>query len=356
MKNITIKLFAVCVLIALSSVIFAQTEPPSDLTGSALRTWLKTNWYDGYHNTLGYDNAREQMYGYIDKKTDGQVYCVYTGFHQAGAYDTYLDPINAEHTIPQSWFGEDEPMKSDLFHLYPTHEGVNGVRSNYPFAELTDAQTDYWYTVNSNNTGYVELTSAPSSNADAYSKFNSGSSFEPKANHKGDVARSAFYFYTVYPTQAGSITDLCNLNTLYQWHLADPVDAWELQRNDKIEQEQGNRNPYIDYPEIACRAWGIQCETAIETPEIETSVLVYPNPASEFVNIEFYLSELNTISIDIYDITGRKVASVIENQELSGSQSISWNFNSENNFENGIYFINLKTENYSTFEKIIYNK
>jgi hypothetical protein len=42
---------------------------------------------------------------------------------------------------------------------------------------------------------------------------------------------------------------------LYQWHLDDPADATEISRNDKIALQQGNRNPYIDYPGLVYQAW-----------------------------------------------------------------------------------------------------
>ncbi len=70
-----------------------------------------------------------------------------------------------------------------------------------------------------------------------------------------------FYFYTMYPDQAGSIERLAKdgTQTLYQWHVNDPPDTWERQRNSRIEVAQGNRNPYIDHPELLCRAWDFDC-------------------------------------------------------------------------------------------------
>ncbi len=256
--------FHLLVVLALfsSKTLISQTTPPSNLSGAELRTWLKTNWYDGKHNSLGYDGARKQMYGYVDKQADGQVYCVYSGFHQTAAFVSYLNPINCEHTIPQSWFGESSPMVADMFHLYPTHETVNGARGSFPFTEIIDSQTTTWYIVNTSNSGLSTSSTIPTSNIDAYSELGSGK-FEPRESHKGDLARSAFYFYTVYPTQAGAITQLAPLDVLYQWHLADPVDAWEIQRNTRIAAKQGNRNPYIEYPDIACRAWGLTCTNAL---------------------------------------------------------------------------------------------
>ncbi len=317
-----------------TSLIFSQTEPPSNLSGVDLRNWLKTNWYDGHHTTLGYDNAREQMYGYIDKASDGQVYCVYTGFHQTASFTTYLNPINCEHSIPQSWFGSSDPMVSDIFHLYPTHQDVNSARGSYPFAEITDSQTDDWYIVNSSNTGLSILSSIPSSNIDNYSELNSGTNFEPRENHSGDLARAAFYFYTMYPTQAGAITNLADLQTLYNWHLQDPVDAWELQRNDRIEIKQGNRNPYIDYPATACRAWGLTCVSEID--EISNRITIAPNPCKNSITISSDKFEIQAIRI--YNIIGKQV-------NHSGNLSTKTITIDAKMFKTGIYFIEITDSN-----------
>ncbi len=255
-------LFLVSIIYALVS--FGQEQPPSNLSGAELRQWLKTNWYSGKFSNQGYDGARSAMYSNIDKRSDGRVYCVYTGFNQNSANTTFLNPINAEHTIPQSWFSENEPMKSDIFHLYPTHGNVNSARSNKPFDEIPDNETNTWYTGNS--TGITSTSSIPSTNIDDYSE-NDSNSFEPREDHKGDVARSAFYFFTMYDissTSGKTINSVIadgDLETLYEWHINDPVDAWEQQRNERIAAVQGNRNPFIDYPEIACRAWGLSCSS-----------------------------------------------------------------------------------------------
>ncbi|MCF6365149.1 MAG: endonuclease [Bacteroidales bacterium] len=324
------KLLFFAILFLSSNLIFSQAQPPSDLSGSALRTWLKTNWYDGYHNTLGYDNARKQMYSYIDKKSDGQVYCVYTGFHQTASNTTYLNPINCEHTIPQSWFGSADPMVSDIFHLFPTHGDVNGARGSLDFAEINDNSTDKWYIVNGSNSGLTVLTSTPTSNIDAYSELNTSSNFEPREDHCGDVARAAFYFYTMYPTQAGSITGLASLQTLYDWHLQDPVDAWELQRNDRTESSQGNRNPYIDYPEIACRAWNLTCVVGVD--ELNKEITIIPNPSSNYIEINS--KGLTMKTIHIYNLIGKNVLSFENLQQNKFSCNISM-------LNTGIYFIEI---------------
>ena len=228
---------------------WSQDAPPTDIHLSDLQSWLQTNWFDGYHNSLGYNEARRQMYGYVDIDA-GQIECVYTGFTQSGGYVTYPNPINAEHLVPQSFFGSSEPMKSDIHILKPCHGSANSARSNKPYNEVTDGQAQWYGTVN--NT-YTSQGSVPS-NHEVWSE-SSGGDWEPRENRKGDVARAAFYFYTMYPGAAGAISEMGPTATLYQWHLDDPADATEISRNDKIESQQGNRNPYIDYPELVYNAW-----------------------------------------------------------------------------------------------------
>lgn len=246
----TKRLLILTVLIVTGLRSYSQT-PPSYLDGEDLKAWFRTNYYDGKHNTLGYSTARKYMYNYIDNHNN-TITCVYSGYEKSWTYGgtgTNPSPINCEHTIPQSFFDEGEPMRSDIHHLFPTYENWNSARSNYPFDDIPDAQTTKWMYLSNYQ------TSIPTSNLDLYSEYYS-STFEPREDHKGNVARAVFYFFTMYPTQAGNISSVADPELLYQWHLADPVDDLEIARNDKIETYQGNRNPYIDYPEKVALAWG----------------------------------------------------------------------------------------------------
>lgn len=228
----------------------AQPTPPNDLFLEDLRVWLKNNWYDGYQNSLGYNEARRQMYGYTDILANGNIEGIYTGFQQAGGFVTYPNPINAEHIVPQSFFGSSEPMRSDIYILRPAHGSANSARSNDPYAEVNDNQAQ-WYGVNGNT--YSSTGSQPS-NSDNWSE-GSGSSWEPRESKKGDVARAVFYYYTMYPNEGTSISACGDLATLYDWHVNDPPDAAEINRNVKINQVQGNKNPYVDFPGLVYQAW-----------------------------------------------------------------------------------------------------
>lgn len=228
----------------------AQPIAPANLHNENLRTWLKANWYDTFFTDLGYSEARIQMYGFIDE-ANGQIECVYSGFQQPAGFVTFPNPINAEHLVPQSFFGSVSPMRSDIYNLRPTHGSVNSARSNFPYAEVPDANA-IWYGVDATG-AYTTLTSIPQ-NLNDFSE-REGSVFEPREEYKGDIARQLFYFYTMYPTEAGTFTQVGDPVVFYQWHLNDPVSAEELQRNNRIAQAQGNRNPYVDYPEWVFDAW-----------------------------------------------------------------------------------------------------
>ncbi len=231
---------------------------PLDLEADELRAWLRAHWHEGRHRFLGYNLARRAMFSSIDVAEDGRVYGVYSGFSQPARDTTFLDPIDTEHTVPQSWFDQDEPMRSDLHALFPTHRHANQARDADPFGEIDDAQTEVWF--GADGSRLIELTEAPADRRDTFAEDRRGE-FEPPEGHEGDLARAVFYFYTMYPDVAGTIDDIAadGVAQLHQWHLDDPPDAKERARNDRVEGIQGNRNPYVDRPGWACRAFEVPC-------------------------------------------------------------------------------------------------
>ncbi len=236
-------------LVFTSFPLLAQT-PPADLNGEALKQWLKANYYDGVYTELSYTVAKQRMYMIIDND-NGYLTCVYAGYQMP--WDptnntTNPDPITCEHIVPQSFYPIESPMRSDIHHLFPTYRPWNVERGDNPFGDVVDADATLWMHLD------VPQTDMPTENIDVYCESD-GSLFEPREVQKGDIARAIFYFFTMYPTQAGDISIASDLATLYQWHLDDPADAAEITRNDNIELYQGNRNPYVDNAELVQRAW-----------------------------------------------------------------------------------------------------
>lgn len=245
-------------LIMLQSMTFGQDYPPSNLNSEALRSWLKSEWYDPYFDDLGYNGARTQMFGYTDE-SEGIISCIYTGFQQSALFTTYLDPINTEHIIPQSFFGSLSPMKSDLFNIRPTHGSANSARGNSPYAEVADENAQWYGTDAAGN--YVTQGNIPT-DAENWSE-RSGDQWEPQESVKGDIARKVFYFYTMYPTQAGAMSLLGDPEMFRSWHLNDPVDDFESTRNQRVMEVQGNFNPFISHPDLVEIAWFWEGETVL---------------------------------------------------------------------------------------------
>lgn len=204
-------------------------------TGQALLTALKG--IVGPHKDLGYDGARDVMFRDLDDPdNDDQVTDIYLGKTFANVHDrqtAYVNGqgMNAEHTWPQSK-GAEGVAKSDLHHLFPAEAHANSTRSSYPFGEVMKAS---W------SDGGSQL----GANADGVTVF------APRAPQRGDTARAIFYFYMMYAGQPNVKLDNFQVEepVLRQWSKQDPVDAREAARNDKIQQVQGNRNPFVDHPE-----------------------------------------------------------------------------------------------------------
>ena len=236
--------------------------PPTTLQGVALRDWYRQNWYDGKRVELSYADARGRMYNYADNYNN-LVTCVYSGYQETVPYSatntstSVVTRINCEHTVPQSWFSQVVRMRSDMHHLYPTYDTWNNLRGSDPFADIPDATTQTWMR------GLVSQATIPTANINEWSE-DTNTQFEPREDHKGNLARSIFYFYTMHAGQPalvatghGDINSAADINTLFAWHLADPVDAHEIERNNRVAASQGNFNPYIAYPGTVATAWSL---------------------------------------------------------------------------------------------------
>lgn len=177
--------------------------------------------------SLGYTNARRAMFGDVDN-VDGKVRCVYTGWWLKTDGIPNHQVMNTEHTWPQSYFDKKEPMRSDLHHLFPTKTRANSQRGRYPFGNVE-------------GTPFYE-DAGSKLGRDRYGNV----VFEVRPDHKGDTARSMFYFSIRYKLSIGSDEEAC----LRSWHSQDPVSEYEQHRNDQIETYQKNRNIFVDQPDM----------------------------------------------------------------------------------------------------------
>ncbi|HQB96764.1 MAG TPA: endonuclease [Bacilli bacterium] len=197
--------------------------------------------------------------------------------------------FDKEHIWAQSLgnFGRTRGAGSDFHSLWPADvKGNRDAHSNYNFAvpktSITTYKNDYGTYVGRN--GYIS----------GYSQ----KVFEPLDQYKGDIARAMFYMPARYyeyidathpklelvngspaaVTASSSVTGKAgDLATLLEWHELDPVDEYEIRRNNLIANNyQGNRNPFIDYPQWARIAYdptytGAGATNAPETSSVGTN-------------------------------------------------------------------------------------
>lgn len=267
---------------------------------------------------LDYGTARDTLFFRVYRQNDSLA-CAYSD-HKLPLPDgvdptTYVylngtpNGINTEHAYPQSK-GAVGAAKSDMNILLPARSAVNEARGNLPFGESPDNNTQKWFYKT------AALTSKPLVNIDFYSELNA-TVFEPRESMKGDVARKVFYFYTMYKEEADAADKNffnSQKNTLCQWHLYDPVDSLEWERNLIIAKYQGNReNPYVldcTLPyRTFCPDYQPACDTTVATSEYVSGkeLQVFPVPFSHAINICSDVEFSGMTEIVIFDVLGKNV-------------------------------------------------
>ena len=246
---------------------------------TALRNIIRT------HTQLSY-NALWNAFKSTDTDDQGYIIdmysnCRYRPDQHGGSSSAVGGGFNREHSFPKSWFDDGYPMYTDLFHLYPTDIKVNSQRSNYPFGVCANGTR----LVNGQYHGKGKLGQS------TYPGYN-GTVFEPDDEYKGDFARTYFYMVTCYknelPTWSGSnqlnygankykAFSTWTINMLMEWTRLDPVSEKEIKRNEAVYRIQGNRNPFIDHPELAEYIWGdLQGHPWNGSSEIVPATIIQP--------------------------------------------------------------------------------
>ena len=165
--------------------------------------------------------------------------------------------LNIEHCLPKSWWGtgaETDTIYRDLFNLNPSDAQANSNKNNYAPGHVVKGDKF--------DNGSFRMDSKSKSQYNYIC-------WEPAEEYRGDFARTYFYMVTAYERQQWSSTYSAYVNNdsylrfsptivqvLLDWHRADPVSDKEICRADRISTIQGNRNPFIDYPDLVEYIWG----------------------------------------------------------------------------------------------------
>jgi endonuclease I len=315
------------------------------LTGLPLKNQLATLVATTHDTPISYDDVWDVLqvadldptnsskvllvYGYND--VDGNVFNDRT--RSKTNYGGGSGQWNREHTFAKSLGNPDLGTSgpgSDAHNLRASDVDMNNDRGNLLFAD------------GSGNAGPV------------------GGNWYPGDEWKGDCARIVMYMYLRYSLQcrpyfcaAGTTNtiDANMVNVLLDWNAEDAVSELEKNRNNEIQDWQGNRNPFIDNPYIATKIWGGMA--AEDTwgglgvdQQVLSDFLIYPVPA---INHTVYVSHTGGEEIDfirIFDVSGRLISSYQLNTPLTAPLEIS-------EVPSGTWLLQIQTENGMATQKIV---
>ena len=190
---------------------------------------------------------------------------------------------NREHTWPDSkgLEGRDE---DDIMMLRPTASNENSARGNKAYGE-----SDGFYDPNSVSNNVYNL--------------------------RGDVARTMLYVYVRWsnPNIWGADGVLESLELMLRWMEEDPVDTWEMGRNDSVESITGTRNVFVDYPELAFKLFAADVPTDMTTPSGEainagsTVTITATSSNTAYGTVSVTGNTINAVPATGYKATGYNV-------------------------------------------------
>lgn len=249
----------------------------SELSADDLYDSLAQLMTDTHSRITTYANCRDYATITDCENGDGRVMLIYTSY--SATRGEYINDTsggwNREHVWPKSLGGfNDSKAGADLHHIRPSDSTVNSIRNNRLYGNITGGTA-------AQGTAVTEYT---------IGGYYLGDYFEPLDNVKGDVARICLYVYVRWAEefpQCGDITNVFqNVDVLLEWCAEDPVDTWEMGRNEAVGEIQGNRNVFIDYPEYAWLLFGRELPDDMTTPSGEASEGEKETPSCTHTNTE----------------------------------------------------------------------
>jgi hypothetical protein len=255
-----------------------------------------------------------------DRRADSTVIDMYSNTIRKQTSFSAVSGMHIEHSFPKSWWGAyPNNAYKDLFHLYPADASANESKNNLPLGEVTGTP------------GFDNGMTKVGKNGFETS-YNDGC-FEPADEYKGDFARSYFYISTIYENLAPLIQSPMVINNstypfwrrwaidlLLKWNKQDPVSPKELTRIEAVYALQGNRNPFIDYPDLAEYIWGKDTAKVYPFPAETEPFLVTPRRGT---NIDFGVILQNDSRSQSLHLQGANISSDLLVALLHKNTSIS---------------------------------
>jgi len=257
------------------------------------------------------------------RPSDGKVWDMYSNILRSFNGNLSVSEMNIEHSLPKSWWGGTENQAyKDLHNLNPSDATANQRKSNYLMAVIDTLQTFTNSVIKVGKTKKKDSMLLPA--------------WEPADIYKGDFSRAYMYMVTAYensaPLWTGDSENQLDNNTypvfekwtidlLLDWIRKDPVSQKEINRNNEVYKIQGNRNPYIDFPEMAEYVWGKKSTIPFTlNGMVDFPYLDYPvNNDSVKIGNVYYLKSANFI----LPIRGMNIIGNI-NFSISGTSASSF--------------------------------
>ena len=259
----------------------------SSVASSALYKQLQSLMRDNHGTITSYNDTKE-LYRYTDcQNGGGKISSFYSGKEVGPDWDGG-STWNREHTWPNSkgLGGNDE---NDIMMLRPTSVSENTSRGNKAYG-----QSSGYYNPNSESGGNYDL--------------------------RGDVARIFLYVYVRWGnvngngeyTTWGSNGVMESKDVLLEWMYVDPVDTWELGRNDAVESITGTRNVFVDYPELGYLLFNEAVPSNMSTPSGkagETYKITATVNDSKMGSVSASGNNINAVPVEGYMVSGYEVVS-----------------------------------------------
>ena len=293
------KILSLCFLAYMS--LFAQSpdyyQSAQQLTGVELRNELHE--IIKAHNEFSYSSTKNILkLADQDPENENNIILVYKG--NSISKDDFSTNFQQDF-----WNREHVWVKSQGGFIGDETYGALGAYSDAHNLKPCDASIN-------TDRGTKDFDNGGSQNSEATGCYSTSTTWEPRDEVKGDVARIIFYMATRYMGEPGepslNVVDYINnssdplmgkLSTLLEWNEQDPVDAFERRRNHVIFNWQQNRNPFIDYPELANLIWA----EAELNPLVFTSVELQNNAPSETESQEVYAQIFNDVNTPVQSVT-----------------------------------------------------
>lgn len=223
----------------------SMNEIRSSLTSLMTSTHSYKSSYDDCHYKADRTDCENE---------NGKVSLIYSSY---SATMSQWNGWNREHVWPQSLGGDNTSGGgADLHHIRPSDASLNSSRGNKKYGNAVG--------------GTAKYGSNPAQGV--LGGYSNSTYFEPLDHVKGDVARIILYVWIRWGASWGA-TDVTkvfqSIDVLLSWCELDPVDTWELGRNEVVQDIQGNRNVFIDYPEYAWLVFGKEIPSDMVTPSGE---------------------------------------------------------------------------------------